>query len=92
MALALGEGRRQHDLNANMVFRWRRDCRFSPGRDAAIFLPVEVTATEVSVPGEPVRPLTDSRIEIDLSSGHRLTLSGAFDADMVVQLARGLIA
>lgn len=83
---------RRHGLNANMVFLWRRDPRFGPGRDAAVFLPVEVTTTEVSVPGEPVRPLNDSRIEIALSSGHRLTLSGTFDPDMVVRLARGLIA
>lgn len=82
---------RRHGLNANMVFQWRRDPRFGPGRDAAVFLPVEVSATEVSVSPEPMRPAHDSRIEIALSSGHRLTLSGAFDPDMVVRLARGLI-
>ena len=77
---------RRHSLNANMVFLWRRDRRFGFGRDTAVFLPAEVTATEFSVLGEPVGPLNDSRIEIALSSGHRLTLSGAFDP------ARGLIA
>jgi transposase len=83
---------RHHGLNANMVFLWRRDPRFGPGRDAAVFLPIEVSATEVSVPPEPVCPANDCRIEIALSSGHRLTLIGAFDPDMVVRLARGLIA
>ncbi len=81
---------RHHGLNANMVFLWRRDPRFGPGRDAASFLPVEVTAAEVLVPPEPVPPGCDGQIEIILDSGHRLTLSGAFDPDAVLRLARGL--
>ena len=83
---------RHHELNANMVFLWRRDPRFGPGRDAAAFLSVEVTATEVPVPPEPVSGPCDGRIEIALPSGHRLTLSGSFDPDAVVRLARGLSA
>ena len=83
---------RHHELNANMVFLWRRDPRFGPGRDAAAFLPVEVTATEVSVPPEPITPGCDGQIEIILASGHRLVLSGCFDAEAVLRLARGLCA
>ncbi len=45
---------RHHELNANMVFLWRRDPRFGPGRDAAAFLPVEVTATERTALPEPI--------------------------------------
>ncbi len=91
---------RRHSLNANMVFLWRRDPRFGPGKDAASFLPVEVTPTEVAgvpepaepTPAEPtpVDPTCESRIEIALTSGHRLRLSGAFDVDLVLRLARGL--
>ncbi len=83
---------RHHGLNANMVFAWRRDPRFGPGGGAASFLPVEVTSTAVTVAPEPISPVRDSRIEIALASGHRLTLSGAFDPDMVLLLARGLSA
>jgi len=83
---------RLHGLNANMVFSWRRDPRIEPGRDAAAFLPVEVTAPEVLVPAGPVSGPCDGRIEIALPSGHRLTLSGGFDPDMVMRLARGLSA
>ncbi len=83
---------RQHGLNANMVFLWRGDPRFGPGRDAPSFLPVEVTTTEVSFPAEPVSADGAGRIEIVLAAGHRLTLSGAFDADVVLRLARGLAA
>ena len=82
---------RHHGLNANMVFAWRRDPRFGPGRDGASFLPVEVAPTEVTV-AAPISPSSDGRIEITLPSGHRLTLSGAFDPDMVLLLARGLSA
>ena len=32
----------------------------------------------------------DSRIEITLSNGHRLSVSGAFDPDAVSRLVRGL--
>ena len=86
---------RRHGLNANMVFLWRRDPRFGPGKDAATFLPVEVTPTEVAGVPEPadptpVDPTCESRIEIALTSGHRLRLSGAFDVDLVLRLARGL--
>ena len=83
---------RHHGLNANMVFLWRRDPRFGPGRDGASFLPVEVTSTEVTVAPVPISPASDSRIEIALASGHRLTLSGCFDAEAVLRLARGLSA
>lgn len=78
---------RRHDLNANMVFMWRRDPRFGPGRGAAVFLPVEVSAPAIAV-GD----AGDGRIEIALASGHRLTLSGAFNVDVVLRLAKGLAA
>ena len=81
---------RRHGLNANIVFLWRGDPRFGPGRDAPSFLPVEVTRTRVSIPAEPVSADGSGRIEIALASGHRFTLSGAFDADVVLRLARGL--
>jgi transposase len=96
---------RQHGLNANMVFAWRRDPRFGPGRDAATFLPVEVTSgpvasdpvtsgevrpAEIARAPEAIVPASDSWIEITLASGHRLRLGGGFDVDAVVRLAQGL--
>ena len=36
---------RRYDVNANLIFTWRRDPRYKPaadGDDAASFLPVEV--------------------------------------------------
>lgn len=83
---------RGHDLNANMVFLWRRDRRFGPGRDAAVFVPVEVSVPEVSTPAMAISNAGGGQIEVALASGHRLTLSGAFEVDVVLRLARGLAA
>ncbi len=83
---------RQHGLNANMVFLWRGDPRFGPGKDATAFLSVEVTPAKVAVASELTGDCGAGRIEIALSSGHRLILSGAFDVDAVLLLAKGLAA
>jgi len=69
---SVAEVARRHGLNSNMVFLWRGDPRFGPGRDAPAFLPVEVKPAET------------------LSTGHLLKLSGAFDVDVALRLARGL--
>ncbi len=60
----------RYDLNNNLLFNWKR--RF--GVDLA-FLPVEV----VPEPAAPrVKPaVLDSKIEIQLFNGHRLSVSGA---------------
>jgi transposase len=63
--------------------RWKR--RF--GVDLA-FLPVEVVPEPAAPVVEPA--FLDSKIEIQLSSGHRLSVSGAFDPDAVARLLRGL--
>ena len=80
----------RHGLNANVLFNWRRDPRFRQGNDPGAFLPVEVSdpiVRDLAV-SEPQR--SHSRVEIALRSGHRLILSGPFDPEMVLRLARGL--
>jgi len=86
---------RRYDVNANLVFKWLRDPRFQPSAvESAAFLPVEVVAPVAEGDGAgivdrcPAAP--ESRIEIALPSGHRLTLSGRFDADLVARLVRSL--
>ena len=74
---------RRYDLNNNLLFNWKR--RF--GVDLA-FLPVEVVAEPVVSSVDPA--VLDSKIEIQLSNGHRLSISGAFDPDVVSRLVRGL--
>jgi transposase len=83
---------RRHGLNANMVFLWRGDPRFGPGRDAAVFLPVEVKPSAAPLTAEPAAAISAGQIEITLASGHRLMLSGSFDVEVALRLARGLAA
>ena len=79
---------RRYDVNANLVFKWLRDPRFQPVEEACPFLPVEVIA-EVPRPTPDVAA-SESKIEITLSNGHRVSISGAFDPDALSRLLRGL--
>jgi transposase len=80
---------RRYDVNANLVFKWLRDPRFRPAdEDMAQFLPVEVLSEPVAPIVKPV--VLDSKIEIQLSNGHRLSVSGGFDPDAVARLLHGL--
>ena len=86
---------RRYDVNANMVFKWLRDPRFKPPEDdLPPFLPVEVLpdASSGAAMAAGAAVTLDSRIEITLSNVHRLSVSGSFDPDAVVRLARGLSA
>ena len=74
---------RRYDLNNNLLFIWKH--RF--GVDLA-FLPVEVVPEPAAASVKPA--VSDSKIEIQLSNGHRLSVSGAFDPDAVARLVRGL--
>ena len=77
---------RRYDLNANQVFNWRRRYGGAGG-----FLPVAVVGSEPPAPPA-VSSAGDAagEIEISLAGGHRVRLRGAFDADRVVRLLRGL--
>ena len=81
---------RRYDVNANLVFKWLRDPRFNIGSDDPIFLPVEVSIDAPSIGMEPACPEVRGKIMISLANGHRLDISGGFDPDAIVRLARGL--
>jgi transposase len=89
---SVAEVARRHGLNANMVFMWRGDPRFGPGREAPTFLPIEIKPAELPATPELAGGGGAGQIEIMLSAGHRLTLRGAIDVDIVLRLARGLAA
>jgi transposase len=84
---------RRYDVNANQVFNWLKEPRFAalePAEPEAVFLPIEITqAGGVIVPSDHTEPGT---LEIDLAGGHRLRITGAYDADALVRLIRGLSA
>ncbi len=82
---------RRYDVNANQVFNWLKEARFAdaePPEAGTVFLPVEITEPR----GMPV--LSDSTepstLEINLCNGHRLLITGAYDADALARLIRGL--
>ena len=62
---------RRYDVNANLIFTWRRDPRYKPAADAddaPSFLPVEV------VPDPSPPAASDGRIEIALSNGYSASI------------------
>ncbi len=84
---------RRYDVNANMVFKWLRDPRFKPAEDdLPSFLPVEILpdASLAAAMSDGDAVASDSRIEITLSNGLSLCVSGGFDPDAVSRLVRGL--
>jgi len=88
---------RRHAMNANLIFNWLRDPRYAPDAsesDAApVFLPVELTSAASLA--ERVRPSDRSgggRIEIALSCGHRISVEGACDPDLLLRVLQGLMS
>ncbi len=85
---------RRYDVNANLVFKWLRDPRFTPTpveASAASFLPVEVVAAPRLVDPPVIEPkASDAKIEISLPNGHRVSVSGSYDPDALCRLVRGL--
>ena len=83
---------RRYDVNANLVFAWRRDPRFNPPPvedPAALFLPAEVIAAPAVIDPPALEPPA-AKIEIVLPTGHRVSVSGAYDPDALCRLVRGL--
>jgi transposase len=87
---------RRYAMNANLIFKWLKDPRFTPEavEAEAVFLPVEIEQSSVvpeptSAP-PPLRP--DGRIEIELAGGHRVSVEGGFDPDVLARLLRGLLS
>jgi transposase len=83
---------RRYDVNANQVFNWLKEPQFAATLeegDVGRFLPVEVVAP---VQASPVSAVGRGELEIELASGHRLRISGAYDPDALAMLIRKLSA
>ena len=84
---------RRYDVNANLIFKWRRDPRYRPaGGDEGTpsFLPVEVIPEPLLSPPPAAPSASDGRIEIALRSGHRVSANGSFDVDALCRVVRAL--
>jgi transposase len=86
----------RYAVNANLIFKWRRDPRYAPDpaavpgfSEGSRFLPVEIVET-VRAPS--AAPIAENLIEIELAGGHRMRISGSHDPEILVRLIRGLTA
>ena len=76
---------RRHDVNANLVFSWRRQYR-ELARAVGGFVPVVVSSTEGAAPAKllpvppDIEPSASGRIEIALADGSRVTVDRDVDA------------
>lgn len=85
---------RRYAVNANLIFKWLRDPRFAPdpalgpaSPDEARLLPVEIVS-EAKAPE--IATTATNHIEIELSGGHRIRISGSYDPEALARLIRGL--
>ena len=86
--MSVSQVARRYDVNANLVFTWRRDPRFRPAVEPEpepSFLPVEVVSSPV--PDPVAAPTT---IEVSLCNGHRVSVTGSFDVEALCRLVQGL--
>ena len=84
----------RYAVNANLIFKWRRDPRYAldpaaaPGlTEGSGFLPVEIV--ETVKPGS-AAPVPENLIEIGLAGGHRMRIRGSYDPEALARLIRGL--
>jgi len=89
--ISVSQVARRYSVNANQVFNWLKDPRFGVGHEideASCFLPVEIV--DPARP-EACRPVSgEGKIEVELSSGHRLRVIGPYDPEALARLLRGL--
>ncbi|MGA0617600.1 IS66-like element accessory protein TnpA [Paracoccus sp. KR1-242] len=95
--ISVAQVARRYALNANLIFKWLRDPRYAPDpasapsvSEEARFLPVEIVVEDKQVPA--AAPAADSHIEIELTGGHRMRISGSYNPEALARLIRGLTA
>ncbi|SDE53154.1 transposase [Paracoccus isoporae] len=84
---------RRYAVNANLIFKWLRDPRYAPDAasvppspEGSRFLPVEI----VDAKPTPATRVAQNLIDIELSGGPRMRISGSYDPDALARLLRGL--
>lgn len=76
---------RRHDLNANMVFNWRRRYRHVIADDTPALIPVHLASPALPETAAPVPDAStaDGYIRLVLASGHELTVTGTIAPKLV---------
>lgn len=83
---------RRHDLNANMLFTWRRQVGAAaslPAGAAVTFVPAAITAEPAPIVS-PAYAVAAGRMEIVLSGGERLIVSSDVDAAALARVVKVL--
>mgnify|MGYP000418650508 CR=1 FL=1 len=81
---------RRHDINANLLFRWRDDPRFA--NEAGHFLPIEIKAAENDAVGHAVPGHSAPELAIWIGSDVRLAIKGDYDPSVLGALICNLRA
>lgn len=78
---------RRHDINANLLFRWRDDPRYAFQEQS--FLPVEIdpTVQELTPPAQQPLP---SELGIWIAGDVRLVVKGGFEPEALGKLIRSI--
>jgi transposase len=82
---------RRHDVNANQLFKWRREMTEQPAADESLpLLPVEIAQPAEIAPERPGEPRSRSRrggvIEITFGCGARVCLRGEVSPETLRQV------
>ena len=83
-------------MNANLIFKWLRDPRFTPDGEAdegSVFLPVEIVRNDPIDAAMVQQSLPPAgRLQIELAGGHRIVADGGFDPDALGRLLKGWLS
>jgi transposase len=79
---------RRHDLNANMLFTWRREAKQSAMR--AIEAPIGFVAAEVAGERSSAASSTTGRMEIAFPGGERVIVGADVDAGALARVIKAL--
>ncbi len=81
---------RRHDLNANMLFTWRRAFGAAGSSASAVML-VPATITSESTPTLPqIPPAPAGRMEVVLAGGERVLVGADVDAAALARVVKAL--
>lgn len=86
---------RRYDVNANLIFKWLRDPRFSPVPVPGVdFLPVMIAADPpaMKISSSPVPATAELSVEITTPGGCKVRVEGGLDVARICALVRGLEA
>jgi transposase len=86
---SLAEVARRHDLNANQLFTWRRQCGIEPvePKDPAPILPVTITSERAANESEPE---SSGHMEIVLAEGDRILVWSDVETAALTRVLKAL--